>query len=138
MLEQLKREQSLVLTGRHLQQVEENQQVRDYLGGFFRFNTGPGAQILVYQLLAQDDFSLAAAHACLERTLQRAVPLWVIERILLQLVIFGLVSEFNDRYRWSIPLLRATLLAGEDRGYRVARLLQELPENFSAWITPAA
>jgi hypothetical protein len=137
MLEQLKREPTLVLTARHLQQVEENQNVRDYLSGFFRFNTGAGAQILVYQLLAHDDFSLAQAHACLERTLQREVPLWVIERILLQLVIFGLVTEFNDRYRWSIPLLRTTLLAGEDREYRVARLLQELPADFSAWITPA-
>ena len=61
----------------------------------------------------------------------------MIEQILLQLVLFGLLAESGDRYRWTIPLVRETLLAGQDRDYRVSLLLKELPADFAAWITPA-
>ena len=136
LIEQLKEDHSLVFTMEHLQRAEGSQIVRDHLGGFFRFNTGPGAQLLVYRLLEADTFSLAQAHACLEQMAGREIPLRVIEQILLQLVLYGLVAESEDNYMWTIPLVRDTLLAGRDREYRVSQLLLELPKDVAAWITP--
>jgi ligand-binding sensor domain-containing protein len=135
-LEQLKKDRSLVLTADHLAQVEQSQTVRDYLSGFFHFNTGPGAQLLVYRILESAEFSFAQAHGCLEQAVGKSIPLRVVEQILLQLVLYGLVAESGDRYRWTIPLVRETLLAGQDREHRVSRLLRELPVGFAAWITP--
>ena len=66
----------------------------------------------------------------------KAIPLRVIEQTLLQLVLYGLVAESEDHYTWTIPLVRDTLLTGRDREYRVSQLLQELPKDFAAWITP--
>ena len=137
MLEQLKQTQSLLLTADHLEHVQQSSIVRDYLSGFFRFNTGSGTQILVYQLLQQDGFSLVQAHEVLENTVERAIPLWVVERILLQLVIFGLVEESAGYYQWAIPLVRNTLLSSFDLEYRVSRLVQELGDDFAIWITPS-
>jgi type II secretory pathway predicted ATPase ExeA len=138
LIEQLKEEHALILTEEHLRKAERSQRVRDYLASFFRFNTGPGAQLLIYRLLEQETFGLASAHVCLEQAAGRAEPLWTIERILLQLVLYGLVTETDDHYRWSIPLVRDTLLAGRDRAHRIDRLLQELPDDFAEWITPSA
>jgi AAA domain len=137
LLEQLKKDRSLVLTADHLAQVEQSQPVRDYLRGFFHFNTGPGAQLLVYCILESDEFSFAEAHGCLEQAVSKDVPLWMIEQILRQLVLYGLVAESGDRYRWTIPLVREALLASQDREYRVLQLPQELPVDFAAWITPS-
>ena len=67
LIEQLKEDHSLVFTMGHLQRAEHSQVVRDYLGGFFRFDTGPEAQLLVYRLLEADTFSIAQVHACLEQ-----------------------------------------------------------------------
>ena len=137
LLNEMKKDRSLVLTATQLTRAEQSQDVRDHLTGFFRFNTGPGAQVLVYRVLERDGFGLAEAHGYLEQAAGRDVPLWVIEQILLQLVLFGLLAESGDRYRWTIPLVRDTLLAGQDRDYRVSLLLKELPADFAAWITPA-
>ncbi len=66
----------------------------------------------------------------------QTVPLRVMQQILLQLSLYGLVTQGGGAYRWTIPLLRDTLLADPARAYRVPRLLSELPASFAAWITP--
>lgn len=107
----------------HLKQAKHSPQVRDYLAWSFCANIVPAAQVMIYRLLERDAFTLSAGHACLEEAVGREIPLAVIEAILVQLVLYGFVAETEDRYRWTIPLLRETLLAGNDREHRVGRLL---------------
>lgn len=136
LLKQLERDRTLVITPAHLTQVEQSQAVHNHLGEFFRMNTGKGTQLTVYQLLEAESFTQAEAHENLERSVGKTVPLWVIDQILLQLTLYGLVTQTGGGYRWTIPLVRDTLLADTERLYRIQRLLQELPEHFAAWITP--
>lgn len=137
LLEELKTDRSLTLTAAHLNDAERSQRVRNYVVPFFHFNTGPGAQLLVYRLLEKDRFSLAEAHVGLEQTVDRTIPLGTIEETLVQLVLYGLLVDSNDQYQWAIPLVRNTLLAEAGREHRLTRLLQELPDDFAAWITPS-
>jgi hypothetical protein len=58
------------------------------------------------------------------------------DQILLQLTLYGLITQGHGTYRWTIPLVCDTLRADPERVYRRQRLLQELPAHFAAWITP--
>jgi hypothetical protein len=136
LLKQLERDRTLVITPAHLTQVEQSQAVHNHLVEFFRMNTGSGTQLTVSQLLEVESFTHSEAHESLERSVGRAVPLWVMGQILLQLILYGLITKTGNDYRWTIPLVRDTLLADVEREYRVQRLLQELPEHFATWITP--
>ena len=110
--------------------------MHNHLIEFFRMNTGSGTQFSVYCLLEAESFTQSEAHTSLECSVRKTVPLWVIDQILLQLTLYGLVTKTGDGYHWTIPLVRNILLADVEREYRVQRLLQELPEHFAAWITP--
>lgn len=90
-LEQLKHSRSLTLGAEHLERVEQSARVRDYLAWSFRINTAKAAQIMVYRLLESETFTLSEAHACLEETTGRAVPIAVVEEVLVQLVLYGFV-----------------------------------------------
>ena len=136
LLKQLKQGRTLSLTTEHLKKAERSQEVRDYLVRSFRVNTLPAAQIAVYRLLELDSFTLSEAHISLEDTVEREIPLTVLESLLLQLVLYGFVSELEDRYKWTIPLLRDCLLSG-DRRHRIARLVEELPDDPAFWPTMA-
>jgi hypothetical protein len=136
LLKQLERDRTLVITPTHLAQVEQSQAMHNHLVEFFRMNTGSGTQLSVYCLLEAESFTQSEAHTSLEGSVRKTVPLWVIDQILLQLTLYGLVTKTGDGYHWTIPLVRNILLADAEREYRVQRLLQELPEHFAAWITP--
>jgi ligand-binding sensor domain-containing protein len=136
LLEQLKQSRSLTLETKHLEKAEKSSRVREYLTWSFHANTVPAAQVMVHRLLERQTFTLSKAHACLEKTVGREIPLAVLETILVQLVLYGFVVESEDRYSWTIPLLRETLLAGEDLEYRVKQLVQGLPADPSSWAMP--
>ena len=136
LLKQLERDRTLVITPEHLTRVEHSPEMYQHLGEFFRMNTGLGTQLAVYQLLESEAFTQEAAHTCPERATDQAVPLRVIQQLLLQLTLYGLVTHTGGVYRWTIPLVRDTLLTDPERTYRVQRLRRELPESFAAWITP--
>lgn len=136
LLKQLERHRTLVITPEHLTQVEQSPAVLQQLGEFFRMNTGLGTQLAVYQLLESEAFTQEVTHTSLEQATERTVPLPVIQQLLLQLTLYGLVTYSDGAYRWTIPLVRDTLLADPERPYRVQRLRAELPVSFAAWITP--
>jgi hypothetical protein len=87
-------------------------------------------------LLEAERFTQAETHETLEHSTGKDVPMWVIDELLLQLTLYGLITKSADGYCWTIPLVHDTLRADPERVYRVQRLVQELPENFAAWITP--
>lgn len=136
LLTQLERERTLVITPKHLHQVERSQAVHNHLGEFFRMNTGSGTQLAIYGLLDAETFTQSETHATLERSVGKDVPMWVVDQLLLQLTLYGLITKTGEGYCWTIPLVHDTLRAEHERNYRVKRLLQELPEHFAAWITP--
>ncbi len=80
---------------------------------------------------------MVEANIGLEQTTGRTIPLGTIEEILMQLMLYGLLVDANGQYQWAIPLVRDTLLDEAGRKHRLARLLQELPDDFAAWITPS-
>ncbi|MCP4658928.1 MAG: hypothetical protein GY856_26245, partial [bacterium] len=133
LLEQLKKNRGLELTAAQLEHAERSAEVRDYLGWSFRVNTLKAGQVLVGRLLGRDRFTLAEAHGVLEEATGRNVPIGVLEALLVQLVLYGFVGEGRDGYRWTIPLLRETLLSAQDRDYRLERVIEELPADPMSW-----
>ncbi len=50
-----------------------------------------------------------------------------------QLVLYGFAVEKDGTYRWTIPLVRETLLGDAGRGDRLRRLVAELGDDPSSW-----
>lgn len=123
LLNELKKDRSLILTAAHLTRAKQSQAVRNYLAEFFRYNTGPGAQVLVYRVLEREEFGLAEAHGSLEQTVGSDVSLRVIEQILLQLVLFGLLRRVRRSLSLDHPArARYPALGTGSRLSRVAAL----------------
>ena len=134
MLSELK-EDDLVLTEAHLRAAEDSQRVYDQLVTMLKMNTRRLTQILVYALLAHDQFTAAEVHQILQQTLDRSVPFSVVEQALTELRVFSLLvvttgaeASLTTTYGWGIPLLRSILRASEP-DYALAGLLEELTEE---------
>ncbi len=127
------RRASLTLTTAHLETAEASPEVRDRVLGTFRANMAQAGQVMVERLLGHDAFTGAEAHAALEEATGRDVPLAVRDRLLLQLVLYGFAVEEDGAYRWTIPLVRETLLADVGRSDRQRRLVAELGDDPSSW-----
>lgn len=132
LLEELKRHRSLVLTRAYLERAED--ELRARLIRSFRINALGACQLMVDRLLEVEVFTGADAHDALEEASGRDVPLSVRDLLLEQLVLFGFAERSRESYRWTIPLLRETLLGDPDRANRRRRLLDELPKEPAAWL----
>ncbi len=133
-LVELRQHHTLTLTAAQLDAAESSDRVRERLVWSFQNNIDTAGQLLVDGLIERDAFTLTEAHQALEQAVRRRVPLAVLDRLLVQLVLYGFIREADGRYGWTIPLLRETLTDATDRDHRRERLLTELAADPELWV----
>lgn len=121
---------SLQITRSALHDALNDWALRNYVTGGLTQNATAGAQLVVHHLVKDEEFG--------EADIRRVLAPWfapddlghVMQRLMTELLLFGVVTEEMGRFRWTMPLLRDALVVG-DRDEQIRHLEERITREQS-------